>query len=266
MDRLQRQLRNGRFRSVLNFSPFITELHPILFFYPVTHYRLERSIDTRETVTTDYPSLAIVDGTVNVTVDVPSVNEGKYVKYRVQSQDSSFNYGEVSNVVSLAGPAPSTGGLSTAGLWAIIGTFIALVDIILIIVLIRCCCPVEAKRRKRQAQRKMRNLFSSNDTATRRAEDTPVTRYQSPPPPVQTWTSSDLNRDGGDPPAVRRESHSSSSSSDKVRPQQQPQVEVRQTKANPVPGSIQGSERIYFGREDIDRMTTGQRSEPYSER
>ncbi|EFX81284.1 hypothetical protein DAPPUDRAFT_317777 [Daphnia pulex] len=233
----------------------------------VTHYRLERSIGTRETVTKDYPSLAIVDGTVNVTVDVPSVNEGEYVKYRVQGRDSSFNYGEVSNVVSLAGPAPSTGGLSTAGLWAIIGTFIALVVINLIIVLIRCCCPVEAKRRKRQAQRKMRNLFSSNDTATRRqTEDTPVTRYQSPPPPVQSWTSSDLNRDGGDPPAVRRKSDSSSSSSDKVRPQQQPQVEVRQTKANPAPGSIQGSERIYFGREDIDRMTTGQHSEPYSER
>ncbi len=217
-------------------------------------------------MTTDYPSLAVVDGTVNVTVQVPSVNEGEYVKYRVRGRDSSVNYGEVSNVVSLAGPAPPSGGLSTAGLWAIIGTFIALVVIILIIVLIRCCCPVEAKRRKKQAQRKIRQLFSSSDTSTRRAEDTPVTRYHSPPPPVQSWQSSDINRDGGDPPAVRRESHLSSSSSDKVRPQQQPQVEVRQKKANPAPGSIQGSERIYFGREDIDRMTTGQRSETYSER
>ncbi|XP_046463206.1 calcium-activated chloride channel regulator 4A-like [Daphnia pulex] len=146
----------------------------------VTYYRLERSIDTRETVTTDYPSLAIVDGTVNLTVQVPSVNEGEYVKYRVQGRDSSLNYGEVSNVVSLAGPAPSTGGLSTAGLWAIIGTFIALVVIILVIVLIRCCCPVEAKRRKRQ----MRNLFSSNDSATRRAEDTPVPIFLSPSAPT----------------------------------------------------------------------------------
>jgi calcium-activated chloride channel regulator 4 len=135
-------------------------------------------------VTTDYPSLAVVDGTVSVTVQVPSVNDGEYVKYRVQGRDSSVNYGEVSNVVSLAGPAPSTGGLSTAGLWAIIGTFIALVVIILIIVLIRCCCLVEAKRRKRQAQRKMRNLFSSSDTSTRRAEETPVPIYISPSAPT----------------------------------------------------------------------------------
>lgn len=219
-------------------------------------------------MTTDYPSLAIVDGTVNVTVQVPSVNDGEYVKYRVQGRDSSAIYGEVSNVVSLAGPAPATGGLSTAGMWAIIGTFIALFVIILIIVLIRCCCPVEAKRRKRQAQRKIRNLFSRSDTATRRAEETPVTRYQSPPPPVQPWQSSErMSRDGRDPPAVRRESDSStSSSSDQVRHPQQPQVEIRQKEANPAPGSIQGSERIYFGREDIDRMTTGHHSETYSER
>jgi hypothetical protein len=121
-----------------------------------------------------------------MTVQVPSVNEGEYVKYRVQGRDSSVNYGEVSNVVSLTGPTPvlPTGGLSTAGLWAIIGTFIALVVIILIIILIRCCCPVEAKRRKRQAQRKMRNLFSSSDTSTRRAEETPVPIYISPSAPT----------------------------------------------------------------------------------
>jgi calcium-activated chloride channel regulator 4 len=127
-----------------------------------------------------------VDGTVNMTVQVPSVNEGEYVKYRVQGRDSSVNYGEVSNVVSLAGPTPvpPTGGLSTAGLWAIIGTFIALVVIILIIVVIRCCCPVEAKRRKREAQSKIRQLFSSSDTATRRAEETPVPIYISPSAPT----------------------------------------------------------------------------------
>jgi hypothetical protein len=225
--------------------------------YPVTAYRLLWTVGSVENKK-DYP-LSVVEGTVNLTVEVPSVNEGEYVKYRVQSRDSSGNYGEVSNVVSMAGPAPPTSALSSSAMWALIGTAIALFVIILIIILIRCCCPVSAKRKQRQAQRKIRKLFSSKDKATTRVENTPATRYQ--PPSVQQWQSPTISRDGDPPAATRRESDSSNE-----RQQQQVQVEIRQKKTNPAPGSIQGSERIYFGKEDIDRMTIGPRSKTYSER
>ena len=209
----------------------------------MTRYKLERVIGSEVYVSQSTHSVG-ADGRINMTVDVPAVNEGEYVKYRVFGIDSFSNAADTSNVVSLAGPPLATGGLSTAAMWGLIGAGIAILLIILIIILIRCCCPVEASRKKRQATRKMRKLFKMDKK--KETNDAPVTRYQ--PPPV-VWQSATLTD--------RRESESSAEG--------QVQVEIRQRTADP-PASNRGSERIYFGQEDIDRMTNGPRSDTYSDR
>ncbi len=205
-----------------------------------------------EVITSSRPeTLSVVDGLVNKTVDVPSVGEGQYVKYRVWGVDSFNNAAETSNVVTLAGPAPPTGGLSTAAMWGLIGAGIAILLIILIVVLIRCCCPVEARRKRRQATRKMRQCFSRDKTDSS-SRDEAVTRYQ--PPPV-VWQSPSV-RDAA--ASAKRDSESSD--------ERPVSVEIRQKAVDPSSASIRGSERIYFGQEDIERMTNGPRSETYSER
>lgn len=227
------------------------------FLNPVTRYTLYQAVGSADYNYTEYT--VTTDAMAYLTVQVPYLYEGEIVKYRIAGKDSSNNMAEHSNVVSMAGPALRTGGISSSTMWALIGVAIAILLIILIMVLIRWCCPVEAKRKQRQATRKMRQLFSSSDKAAKRVETVPATRYQSPPPTIQQWSSPTISQHG-DLPDARRNSYSSAD--------RQPQVELRQQSAAPVRTSTYGSERIYFGQEDIDRMTAGPvpRSETYSER
>ncbi|XP_057365303.1 calcium-activated chloride channel regulator 1-like isoform X2 [Daphnia carinata] len=223
----------------------------------VTRFRLYQSIGSAESNYTEFTTPVNADGSVNLTVQVPHLQDGEYVKYRVVGKDSSNNMADPSNVVSMAGPVLRTGGISNSAMWALIGVAIAILVIILIIVLIRCCCPVEAKRRQRQAKRKVRQWFSFGDKTAKRTDTAPSTRYQSPPPTIQQWNSPTINQDG-ESPAVRSGSDASTTP--------QPEVELRQKTAAPARTSTYGSERIYFGQEDIDRMVSGPRSETYSEK
>ncbi|KAK4030097.1 hypothetical protein OUZ56_023054 [Daphnia magna] len=223
----------------------------------VTRFRLYQSIGSADSNFTEYTTPINADGSVNLTVQVPYLFEGEYVKYRVAGKDSSNNMADPSNVVSMTGPPFRTGGISNSTMWALIGVAIAILLIILIIVLTRWCCPVEAKRRQRQAKRKMRQWFSCGDKTAKRADTAPTTRYQSPPPTIEQWNSPTISQDG-ELPAVRSDSNASTTP--------QPQVELRQKTADPVRTSTYGSERIYFGQEDIDRIKSGPRSETYSER
>lgn len=228
-----------------------------IFICSVTRFRLYQSIGSADSNFTEYTTPINADGSVNLTVQVPYLSEGEYVKYRVAGKDSSNNMADPSNVVSMTGPPFRTGGISNSTMWALIGVAIAILLIILIIVLTRWCCPVEAKRRQRQAKRKMRQWFSCGDKTAKRADTAPTTRYQSPPPTIEQWNSPTISQDG-ELPAVRSDSNASTTP--------QPQVELRQKTADPVRTSTYGSERIYFGQEDIDRIKSGPRSETYSER
>lgn len=198
-------------------------------------------------------SFSSVNGTLSWTIDVPvdQVNQGEYVRYRLQGRDSSDNWAELSNVVSLAGPASYDNNLSAGAIAGIvIGVFLLL--IILLIILVCCCCPVEAKRRKRQATRQVQQLFKTKDK--NKQTETATSRYQ---PPSNAWQSPVMQQIT-DSPVMRQSSDSYVD--------HQAQVEVRQKSVDPATASTRGSERIYFGQEDIDRMTLGPRSETYSER
>lgn len=185
-----------------------------------------------------------MNGSVNLTVTVPQVSEGQYVRYRIQGRESS-NYGEPSNTVSLAGPPPlSSGGLSTAATWGIVGAVIALLIILLVIFLICYCCPAEARRKKRQAADTVNQIFKSKG---KNKSATTVARYQ--PPSHPSWQSPDIHQE--EDPAVL--DHPA-------------QVEIRFHGDDPLPASTRTSERIYFGQEDIERMRTGPRSATYSEK
>ncbi|XP_057365444.2 calcium-activated chloride channel regulator 1-like [Daphnia carinata] len=155
----------------------------------VTRFRLYQSIGSAESNYTEFNKPANADGSVNLTVQVPHLQDGEYVKYRIVGKDSSNNMADPSNVVSMAGPALRTGGISNSAMWALIGGAIAILVIILIIVLIRCCCPDEAKRRQREARRRGRQWVSFGNGTARRADMAPTTRYQSPPPTIQQWNS-----------------------------------------------------------------------------
>lgn len=211
---------------------------------------MEEVVGTRNPQSRTY-TVVSVDGLARLAVTVPTAYEGETVRYRVQGRDSSGNFAESSNAVSLAGPAPPSRNLSTAGFWGLIGGAIALLLIILVIILVCCCCPVAARRRKRQATKTVQQIFKSNS----KKNDTAVTRYQ---PPVNSWQSPAIQPDDDLSPPDRRESTSTID-----RPVQ---VEIRHKSADPGAASTRSSERIYFGQEDIERMRMGPRSATYSER
>ena len=179
----------------------------------MTSYKLERVIGSEVDVSQSTHSVG-ADGRIYMTIEVPAVNEGKYVKYRVFGIDSFSNAADASNVVSLAGPPTATGGLSTAAMWSLIGAGIAILLIILIIILIRFCCPVQTSRKKIQATRKMQKLFKVDKREE--TSDAPVNRHQHPP---VVWQSASV--------ADRRDSRSSAEG-------QVQQVAIRPKVAGPV--------------------------------
>lgn len=215
----------------------------------VTFYELERTVGSESTKTTkSFTNSEAI--TLNWEVEVPSVNEGEYVRYRIRSRDSSSNFGDTSNVVSLAGPPlPVNVNLSTG---AIVGIVIgSIILLIIIVIIIFClCCPVEAKRKKRAATRKIQGVFKSKDK--NKNNTAPIPRYE---PPTTSWQSPVVNNEI---PVNRRDSD--------VHIEPQTQVEIRQKKAGSTAESNRGSERIYFGQEDLRQMKKGSRSETYSER
>lgn len=217
----------------------------------VTNYELERTVGSGKP-TPETLNFILAEATLNCTVKVPPVNEGEYVRYRIKGRDPSSNWADTSNVASLAGPpSPFKTKLSTGAIVGIaIGSTILL--IIIIIIIICLCCPVEAKRKRREATRKVRGVFKSSDKK-KTTNETTVQRFE--PPSNSVWQS----------PTVNYDSSVNKRNSD-VHIEPTPQVEIRQKAADPATSSTRGSERIYFGQEDIKQMKHGSRSETYSER
>ena len=71
----------------------------------MTRYKYERVI-VADVFVSSSTQVTIVDGRVNMTVDVPAVNEGQQVTYRVWGVDSSNNAADASYGISLIGPTP----------------------------------------------------------------------------------------------------------------------------------------------------------------
>ena len=67
---------------------------------------MERVIGSEVDVSQSTPSVG-AEGRIYMTIEVPAVNEGKYVKYRVFGIDSFSNATDASNVVSFGWPANS---------------------------------------------------------------------------------------------------------------------------------------------------------------
>lgn len=123
------------------------------------------------------------------------------------------------------GPLPPAGLSATA--WGLIGAAIALVVIIIIILLICYFCPDKARARKRAAAKKVRQIFEM--PTKKKSNDSP----------------DDTDRDWRSPAMVANQAGT---------------VEREEVNHSKTP-SVQGSERVYFGKKDIDEMTSGTRSE-----
>ncbi|KAI9559851.1 hypothetical protein GHT06_013858 [Daphnia sinensis] len=160
----------------------------------VTRFRLYQSIGSAESNYTEYTKPVNANGSVNLTVEVPYLFEGEYVKYRVVGKDSSNNMADPSNVVSIAGSAVQTRGISNPTMWALIGTTMAIFFAVFFIILRRLCCPADTQGRQRQITHDVSQWVSFGRTA-RRADTAPTTRYQSPSPTIQQWNSPTISHE-----------------------------------------------------------------------